>query len=233
MMEPHASPLRLPLLPAPRAPHDDERAGAEAVRGAADRPRPGRRPGQDAAHGGSGAFAEPEDPASPRRRPARRSLWTGFGLLGRDGRKGQEPAEHGPLDLPADLAAPLGCDAVVLPAEHGGRIMDRLPRVGCVFEDGRLWWWIVPAGSDIDVSWPDPTAYVSGAAECADGPAKAPDGVRAAGPRRARPRGPRLIHRPAAGAPYTPPLPLYFAVCRIAGATPRWSLGGRGDRTAG
>ncbi|GAA3486686.1 MULTISPECIES: hypothetical protein [Streptomyces] len=111
------------------------------------------------------------------------------------------------LPLPPTLDhTPLGCDAVGLPARHGQRLLRQLPRPGCVFADGRgdeeLWWWIVPSGSDLGVPWPEPARYAAGAYVAA-------------------PRT-RLVHRPEGPAPYTPPIPLYLMVCRLAGTTPVW-----------
>ncbi len=37
------------------------------------------------------------------------------------------------------------------------------------------------------------------------------------------PRTPGLIHKPDGKLPYTPPIPLYLAVCRVTGTTPSWS----------
>ncbi|MFD7635784.1 hypothetical protein ACFV8G_20025, partial [Streptomyces sp. NPDC059873] len=59
---------------------------------------------------------------------------------------------HVQLPLPPTLPASLGCDAVGIPAEHGFRLMARLPRKGCIFADTERWWWIVPAGSDLDLT---------------------------------------------------------------------------------
>jgi hypothetical protein len=101
------------------------------------------------------------------------------------------------LVLPPDLPAALGCDAVGIPAEHGQRIVDALPRIGCVFADDRHWWWIVPSGSHLGVVWPGFTQYSVGA-QLTTAPS----------------HDPRLIHRPH-DSPYTPPLPLYFAACHI------------------
>ncbi|MGW3649888.1 hypothetical protein [Streptomyces sp. NPDC000878] len=113
--------------------------------------------------------------------------------------------------------AALGCDAVGTPREHGQRIMDSLPRVGCVFADDQRWWWIVPSGSHVGVTWPPSTRYAIGA-QLAD-----PSWTRT---RPASPSvRPRLIHSPEDGSPYTPPIPLYFLACRLAGSVPSWSLG--------
>ncbi|MGR6973422.1 hypothetical protein ACU639_28170 [Streptomyces cynarae] len=132
-----------------------------------------------------------------------------------------EPPDR--LPIPRELTAPLGYDAVGIPAGHGERIMKGLPRVGCVFADDLRWWWIVPAGSDIGVTWPTTTSY---AVDARVGPGVAADARRRdpswSGP---RPGRPRLIHRPDGDSPYTPPIPLYFLACRLAGSTPHWSLG--------
>ncbi|MEV2256333.1 hypothetical protein AB0I94_38285 [Streptomyces sp. NPDC050147] len=112
------------------------------------------------------------------------------------------------LAVPAGMTQPLGCDAVSVPARFGPRLMARLPRVGCVYEDadaGR-WWWIVPADSDVALEWPSPAYYAAGAV--------VPGAQRA----------PALIHSPSEGeVPYTPPIPLYLAWCRATGTTPGWS----------
>ncbi|WP_327698321.1 hypothetical protein [Streptomyces sp. NBC_00459] len=127
------------------------------------------------------------------------------------------PGRPGHLALPARLTAGLGCDAVGTPGEHGQRIMDSLPRVGCVFADDQHWWWIVPSGSHLGVSWPPSVRYVVGA-QLAD-----PSWTRT------RPPSPsvlpRLIHTPEGDSPYTPPIPLYVLACRLAGSVPSWSLG--------
>ncbi|ELP67493.1 hypothetical protein ACKI1I_16335 [Streptomyces turgidiscabies] len=123
----------------------------------------------------------------------------------------------GHLVLPARLTAGLGCDAVGTPREHGRQIMDSLPRVGCVFADDQCWWWIVPSGSHIGVTWPPGTRYVVGA-QLAD-----PSWTRT---RPASPSArPRLIHSPEGDSPYTPPIPLYVLACRLAGSVPSWSPG--------
>ncbi|MFJ2398747.1 MULTISPECIES: hypothetical protein [unclassified Streptomyces] len=121
------------------------------------------------------------------------------------------------LAIPAELSPSLGYDAVGTSREHGERIMDCLPRVGCVFADEERWWWIVPSGSHIGVTWPSSTRYAIGA-RLAE-----PSWTRAL--RRPRSDRPRLIHRPEGESPYTPPIPLYFLTCRLAGSAPRWSLG--------
>ncbi|MGP4049873.1 hypothetical protein [Streptomyces sp. 2A115] len=134
------------------------------------------------------------------------------------------PHEH-PVRLvvPAQLRTGLGgpgYDAVGTSREHGERIMNCLPRVGCVFADDERWWWIVPSGSDIGVAWPSSTSYAV-AAHLAD-----PSWTRVLrGPRSDRPR---LIHSPEGDSPYTPPIPLYFLTCRLSGSVPRWSLGAEG-----
>ncbi|MEN8654541.1 hypothetical protein ABCR94_29070 [Streptomyces sp. 21So2-11] len=107
------------------------------------------------------------------------------------------------LPVPPGLATPLGCDAVGLPARHGFRLLSHLTRPGCVFADADLWWWIVPSQSDLGLPWPSPARYVTGAYVPATHP--------------------RLIHSPEGTAPYTPPIPLYLMVCRLAGTAPVWS----------
>ncbi|MCL7375427.1 hypothetical protein [Streptomyces sp. 35G-GA-8] len=116
---------------------------------------------------------------------------------------------HVQLPLPPTLPASLGCDAVGIPAEHGFRLMARLPRKGCIFADADWWWWIVPAGSDLDLTWPSPARYVAGTT------------VPAAHP--------RLIHWPEDPTPYTPPIPFYLMVCQLTGTAPSWTP----DGTAG
>ncbi len=119
-------------------------------------------------------------------------------------------AYRGRLPIPAELPTSLGYDAVGMPEEYGRRVMDSLSRVGCVYADDQRWWWIVPAGSDIDVTWPPFTRYALGGY--------------LPGTAQARPARPRLIHHPRGGSPYTPPIPLYVITCHIAGIAPRWSL---------
>ncbi|MEU6815050.1 hypothetical protein [Streptomyces sp. NPDC046860] len=119
--------------------------------------------------------------------------------LGR-GRPGPDPAPGPPV--PEGMTTPLGCDAVAVPDRLAALIVPRLPRVGCVYADGARWWWIVPADSDYALPWPAPAEYVPGAPV----PATA-----------------RLLRRPAATVPYTPPIPLYLALCRLTGTTPEWS----------
>ncbi|WP_028805994.1 hypothetical protein [Streptomyces sp. 142MFCol3.1] len=109
------------------------------------------------------------------------------------------------LLVPEDMTVPLGCDAVSVPARFGPLLLPRLPRVGCVYADGAHWWWIVPSDSDVSLEWPAPAHYATGAV-VVDAPAE-----------------PGLIHRPEGTVPYTPPIPLYLAVCRVTGTTPVWS----------
>ncbi|MEV0490592.1 hypothetical protein [Streptomyces atratus] len=114
------------------------------------------------------------------------------------------------LPLPPALSASLGCDAVGVPAGYGFQLLSHLPRTGCVFADADRWWWIVPAGSDLDLDWPSQVAYARGAYVPA---------VR-----------PRLIHAPDSRTPYTPPIPLFLMVCQVTGVTPSWAVAG-GPRT--
>lgn len=109
------------------------------------------------------------------------------------------------LLVPDGMTAPLGCDAVAVPARFGPLVMPRLPRVGCVYADEAHWWWIVPSDSDYALEWPAPARYAAGAVV-----SDAPD-------------VPGLIHRPDGTVPYTPPIPLYLALCRLTNTTPTWS----------
>jgi hypothetical protein len=106
------------------------------------------------------------------------------------------------------LPTALGCDAVGLPAHHGQRVIDALPRVGCVLADALRWWWIVPSGSDTDVDWPPLARYSVGTS--------VPEPFC---------EGPRTVHWPDDAVPYTHPILLYIAVCRVAGVQPVWSHG--------
>ncbi|MFJ5777185.1 hypothetical protein [Streptomyces sp. NPDC093094] len=106
------------------------------------------------------------------------------------------------LSVPDGMTAPLGCDAVAIPARLGTELAPRLPRVGCVYADDTYWWWLVPADSDYALDWPAPARYVSGAVA---------------------PVAARLIHRPEGTLPYTPPIPLYLALCRLTGTAPAWT----------
>ncbi|MGH4027518.1 hypothetical protein ACQB60_01130 [Actinomycetota bacterium Odt1-20B] len=119
--------------------------------------------------------------------------------------RGCGTATPGRLAVPAGMEQPLGCDAVAVPKAYGPELMARLPRVGCVYVDGTHWWWIVPADSDVALEWPPGVHYAAGAV--------LPD------PRTA----PVLLHQPDESVPYTPPLPLYVALCRAMGTTPGWS----------
>ncbi|GGX54575.1 hypothetical protein [Streptomyces minutiscleroticus] len=110
------------------------------------------------------------------------------------------------LSVPTDMQLPLGCDAVSTPARLGAEVVHRLPRIGCVYADGADWWWIVPSDSDVAVQWPAPAHYAAGAFVPSDAP-----------------RRPSLIHRPESTVPYTPPIPLYLALCGATGTTPAWS----------
>ncbi|MFG1666756.1 hypothetical protein [Streptomyces sp. Y7] len=106
------------------------------------------------------------------------------------------------LPVPEGMTAPLGCDAVAVPARFGPLVLPRLPRVGCVYADDVHWWWIVPSDSDYALEWPASVRYSTGAVATDT---------------------PRLIHRPDGTVPYTPPIPLYLALCRVMGTTPSWS----------
>ncbi|MET9835124.1 hypothetical protein ABZ078_38945 [Streptomyces sp. NPDC006385] len=106
------------------------------------------------------------------------------------------------LPVPDGMTAPLGCDAVAVPARFGPLVLPRLPRVGCVYADDAHWWWIVPSDSDYALEWPAGVRYATGAVVLDT---------------------PRLIHRPEGTIPYTPPIPLYLVLCRVTGTTPTWS----------
>ncbi|HZF92148.1 hypothetical protein [Streptomyces sp.] len=112
------------------------------------------------------------------------------------------PAAPGRLSVPDGMSAPLGCDAVGMPARFGPQVVPRLPRVGCVYAGDAHWWWLVPSDSDYALEWPAPARYVIGAVV---------------------PDAPRLIRRPDGELPYTPPIPLYLTLCRLTGTTPSWS----------
>ncbi|MER5480576.1 hypothetical protein ABT026_26920 [Streptomyces sp. NPDC002734] len=116
------------------------------------------------------------------------------------------PAAARRLAVPERMSLPLGCDAVVVPADLAARALPHLPRVGCVYADGTQWWWIVPADSDYAMTWPEPVRYVPGAV--------LPEVPRTL---------PELLHAPDGTVPYTPPIPLYLALCQVTGAAPAWS----------
>ncbi|MDX3532037.1 hypothetical protein P1P75_37995 [Streptomyces sp. ID05-39B] len=109
------------------------------------------------------------------------------------------------ITVPEGMTAPLGCDAVAVPARLGPLVMPRLPRVGCVYADEAHWWWLVPSDSDYALDWPAPARYATGAL--------VPDAARIPG----------LIHRPDGTLPYTPPIPLYLTLCRLTDTPPTWS----------
>lgn len=109
------------------------------------------------------------------------------------------------LPIPDGMTAPLGCDAVAVPIRLGPLVMPRLPRAGCVYADETHWWWLVPSDSDYALEWPAPVTYSTGAVVLAPS------------------ASPTLIHKPDGTLPYTPPIPLYLALCRVTGTTPSWS----------
>ncbi|MFE5856663.1 hypothetical protein ACFQ61_26080 [Streptomyces sp. NPDC056500] len=112
------------------------------------------------------------------------------------------------LVLPPTVVATLGCDAVGVPARFGFRLLRRLPRNGCVFADADWWWWIVPTGSDQELTWPLPSHYAQDAFVPATDP--------------------RLIRWPDDRSPYTPPIPLYLVACQLTGTAPLWRVDGTG-----
>ncbi|GGX60646.1 hypothetical protein [Streptomyces fructofermentans] len=109
------------------------------------------------------------------------------------------------LAVPEGMRTPLGCDAVSMPAVFGRILLPRLPRIGCVYADDTQWWWLVPRDSDVALEWPAPARYTAGAVV----PSSA--GL------------PGLIHKPDGMFPYTPPIPLYLALCRVTGTPPAWT----------
>ncbi|MER5844245.1 hypothetical protein ABT099_28885 [Streptomyces prasinus] len=125
--------------------------------------------------------------------------------LQRELRPSAAPLPRLRLPVPDGMTAPMGCDAVAVPARFGPLVMPRLPRVGCVYADETHWWWLVPSDSDYALEWPAPARYDTGAV--------VPDA----------PDLPHLIHRPDGTLPYTPPIPLYLAVCRLTDTAPSWS----------
>ncbi|WP_159037018.1 hypothetical protein [Streptomyces specialis] len=131
-----------------------------------------------------------------------------------------------PFYLPVNGPDGTECDAAGGSEEHGRRLMTSLPRAGAVFAVGRRWWWVVPSQSQVGLEWPATAHYWAGAgrprAPRRDRPTRA--GRPAAPPRAPRSPGgpgePRLIHWPSDAAPYTHPLLLYIAVCRLSGVPP-------------
>lgn len=129
---------------------------------------------------------------------------------------GEEPAARHGIRVPSapTFSAGLGCDVVETSAEHGMRILDRLPSSGCILADGKRWLWIVPSGSDVGVTWPPNSRYLIEAAVL----------VPYYGPRSKEADGHSVIHWPDRAAPYTHPILLYFAACGIAGIRPAMSV---------
>lgn len=129
-------------------------------------------------------------------------------------------------ELPGELPPELACDAVEVSAEYGRQIMDVLPRAGAVFGTGRRWWWLVPPESHVGLDWPaDAHYWVDGTIDLPERevpPAGNAAGAAGAAWGTAAPAElPRLIHCPGdADEPYTHPLLLYVAVCRLAGVPP-------------
>lgn len=121
-------------------------------------------------------------------------------------RRGQQaPLAIRRLTLPEGMTTPMGFDTVAVPAYLGPQVLSRLPRVGCVYADEEHWWWVVPSDSDYALTWPEPARYTPGAFLPGT------------------PAAPGLIHKPTGTIPYTPPIPLYLALCRVTGTTPIWS----------
>ncbi|MDT0346390.1 hypothetical protein [Streptomyces litchfieldiae] len=124
----------------------------------------------------------------------------------------------GRLHLPVTTPDALGGDAVGVSEEHGRSIMNSLPRAGAVFAVSGHWWWIVPSESQVGLNWPTTARYWPGA--CLPGPLAASAAVGRTGRSVAR-----LVHWPEDAAPYTHPLLLFIAVCRLAGVSPVSSVG--------
>ncbi|MFG2457236.1 hypothetical protein ACGFWE_09220 [Streptomyces sp. NPDC048523] len=125
--------------------------------------------------------------------------------LGRGLRTPGTPGTPHKLAVPEGMTVPLGCDAVGVPVLLAEQLVSRLPRVGCVYADATHWWWLVPADSDYALEWPAPAQYATGAV--------VPDA----------PVVPSLVRRGEGTLPYTSPIPLYLALCRLTGTTPVWS----------
>ncbi len=121
-----------------------------------------------------------------------------------------------------------GCDVVEIAAEYGELILGSLPSSGCVLAEGERWSWIVPPGSDIDVTWPAIASYLPGGAVLVPADEPVP---------REEADGHSVVHWPEGGAPYTHPILLYFAACCVAGVQPamtvRWGPNGGGGRASG
>ncbi|MFE9447610.1 hypothetical protein [Streptomyces sp. NPDC006739] len=126
----------------------------------------------------------------------------GLDTLVRLERRRPSTGPAGRLPLPEGMTAALGWDAVAVPARLGPLLVPRLPRVGCLYAGEAHWWWIVPSDSDYALPWPAPARYAPGALV---------------------PGAARLFHRPEGTIPYTPPIPLYLALCKVTGTTPYWS----------
>ncbi|MGK5532962.1 hypothetical protein [Streptomyces sp. URMC 129] len=128
-----------------------------------------------------------------------------------------------PLYLPVTGPDGTECDAVGVSEEHGRRLMTSLPRAGAVFAVGRRWWWVVPSESQVGLEWPATAHYWAGAGRPRAARRDRPGhpGRPVVPQRSPRSQGePRLIHWPSDAAPYTHPLLLYIAVCRLSGVPP-------------
>jgi hypothetical protein len=120
------------------------------------------------------------------------------------------------LHVPVPPGFPSGtdCDVVETSARYGLRILQRMPRAGCVLALGDRWSWIVPTGSDVDVAWPPPARYLVDAAVL----------VPSRDVGRGEPGGHEVVHRSGHRAPYTHPILLYFATCCVAGVRPAMTM---------
>jgi hypothetical protein len=146
---------------------------------------------------------------------------TGF-VHDRFGRRGSGSESGGRrLQLPSVLRTSAAYDAVGVAERHGPRVMELLPRAGCVLADAGCWWWIVPPQSDVGVNWPPLARYAAGG--------------RMTGPSRGRTghagEEPRLVHWPRDNEPYSHPLLLHIAVCAAAGICPAWPREDRQSRS--
>jgi hypothetical protein len=119
------------------------------------------------------------------------------------------------------VPAGLTYDVVQVRADHGRRVAAALPRLGTVYASTHWWrraradwwltaqasWWLlVPPDSDAGLAWPATARYWRGPAIHLPAGTHPPQRVNLSA----------LAPADASG-PYTAPLPLYVALCRLAG----------------